>query len=425
MLSLALRSPVIRNTSFNLLGQGIPLLIGAASIPIIARSLSSEAFALLGLAWVALAYTSLFELGLGRATIKNVSALAEDYSNLPAVIWTPFWIQFGIGWAAAIAVWFLAPIITQLMNPSELYVIDLLRWLGIALPIILMTSIFRSALEGAQHFGIVNLLKSVNLAAMFLIPLFGGIQGWELIEIVVVMVMVQPVFFLGWGMAVQKKFPILRTGSLKPKYDLLRPLFSFGGWTTAYQACILVSYIDRLLLGALASLTALAYYTAAKEIISRVWIIPWSLALVLFPTFSELDATGDREAIKQLYWRATKWLALIIGPLPLLTALFAAPLLKLYLGTELGSGATAPIQILAIGLAMSSLAFTPYSLFQGLGRPDMPAKIALPLAPVHVALLVLLVPSFGATGAALSWTIWSSISAAIMAFFGWRTVRAL
>ncbi len=421
---------LVRNTGFNLLGQGIPLLIGAASIPIIARSLSPDAFALLGLAWLVLGYTSLFELGLGRATIKNVSVLIGQgkEEELPGVIWTPFWIQTAASvFAAYVIGWPLVPLITEWMNSLE-PVSGILGWLFRSLIVILPMSIWRSALEGGQYFGSVNVLKGIGLSMMFLIPLTGILLNLELIDIVKGMVGFQVILFIAYGYTVSKKFPILNSASwasLKPQRSLLKPLFSFGGWTTVYQACILVTYLDRLLLGALVSLTALAYYTAAKEIISRAWIVPWSLALVLFPTFSELDATGDREAIKKLYWRATKWLVLIIGPLPIITVLFAAPLLKLYLGAELGGGAAVPLQILAIGLAMSGLAFTPYSLFQGLGRPDIPAKIALPLAPVHVALLVLLVPPFGATGAALSWTIWSSISGVMMAFFGWKTVRAL
>ncbi len=418
---------IVRNTGFNLLGQGIPLLIGAASIPIIARSLRVEAFGLLGLAWLVLGYTSLFELGLGRATIKNVSALIgkEEYESLPAVIWTPFWIQLALGTLGAIFVWVLAPVIVRLMNPSGPYVIELLRWLGIALPIILMTSIFRSALEGAQHFGIVNLLKGINLTAMFVIPLVGSMTDWRLIDIVAVMAKTQLIVFIAYGVVIDRRFRALRRASVRPRANLLRPLFSFGGWTTVYQGCLLVSHVDRLLLGAFVSLGALAYYTAAKEIISRVWIVPWSLGLVLFPTFSGLDASGGQKEIKRLYHRASMFLMAIMAPVPVLAIFLTRPLLELYLGGDYAQNATVPLQILAAGLAINSLSFAPYSLFQGLGRPDIPAKIGLILAPVHLGLLVFLVPSFGAMGAALSWSIWGSIAGITMALIGWRTVRAL
>src|SRR5439155_26363287 len=62
-----------RNTLYNVLGQGVPILVGLAAIPIILRSLGEARFGLLGLAWAILGYVGAFDLGLGRATTKYVA----------------------------------------------------------------------------------------------------------------------------------------------------------------------------------------------------------------------------------------------------------------------------------------------------------------------------------------------------------------
>jgi O-antigen/teichoic acid export membrane protein len=67
-----------RNTLFNFIGQGIPLLVGLVTIPLIVHGLGAERFGLLSLTWVVLGYFTIFDLGLGRAATKYVAdALAR------------------------------------------------------------------------------------------------------------------------------------------------------------------------------------------------------------------------------------------------------------------------------------------------------------------------------------------------------------
>src|SRR6266581_9191520 len=70
---------VARSTLYNILGQGVPLLDGVLTIPILTRSLGDARFGLLALMWTIIGYFSLLDLGLGRATTKFVAqALAEQ-----------------------------------------------------------------------------------------------------------------------------------------------------------------------------------------------------------------------------------------------------------------------------------------------------------------------------------------------------------
>src|SRR2546422_5233608 len=62
-----------RNALYNVLGQGLPLLVGLAAIPVTIRSLGEARFGLLGLAWAILGYVGVLDLGLGRATTKFVA----------------------------------------------------------------------------------------------------------------------------------------------------------------------------------------------------------------------------------------------------------------------------------------------------------------------------------------------------------------
>src|SRR6266567_2771444 len=79
-----------RNTVWNLLGNGTPMLVAVACIPILIRGLGTERFGILTLAWALIGYASLFDLGLGRALTQLVAKKlgAGEEKEIPALAWT-------------------------------------------------------------------------------------------------------------------------------------------------------------------------------------------------------------------------------------------------------------------------------------------------------------------------------------------------
>src|SRR3712207_2166233 len=68
---------LIRNTVWNILGTALPLLLTLLTFPVLIRSIGTERFGVLAIAWVVLGYFGLFDLGLGRATIKFMAEAFE------------------------------------------------------------------------------------------------------------------------------------------------------------------------------------------------------------------------------------------------------------------------------------------------------------------------------------------------------------
>ena len=97
--SVAHSAPLTRNTLLNILGQGIPLLVGLVSIPVIASRLGDARFGILGLVWGVLSYFAFFDLGLGRATVKFVAAFLErgDRDVVEQLVSFSTLVQTGLG----------------------------------------------------------------------------------------------------------------------------------------------------------------------------------------------------------------------------------------------------------------------------------------------------------------------------------------
>jgi O-antigen/teichoic acid export membrane protein len=78
------------------------------------------------------------------------------------------------------------------------------------------------------------------------------------------------------------------------------------------------------------------------------------------------------------------------------------------------------LQILAIGVLINSVAHVPFSLLQGVGRPDLVAKAYLLELVIHLGLSVLLIGRFGAVGAASAWGLRALVDAALLFGLSYR-----
>ena len=79
-----------RNTIWNIVGEGAPLLIAVIAIPVLVRGLGTDRFGILMIVWLLIGYLSLFDLGVGRALTNLVAQKLGkgEEASLPPLIWT-------------------------------------------------------------------------------------------------------------------------------------------------------------------------------------------------------------------------------------------------------------------------------------------------------------------------------------------------
>jgi O-antigen/teichoic acid export membrane protein len=414
-----------RNTALNLGGHVIPLVVGLATIPYVVRGLGSAGFGILSIAWVLLGYLGFFDLGLGRATTKFIAECLGrgELDRLPSLVWTSMGYQLIFSVPGCLVAAGLVPfLVGELKVPPGLISETRLSFyiLAASLPVVLATTTFRSVLESAQRFDLVNYVKVPANVSVFLLPAIAVWLGLHLPGIILLLVLGRLGATLVYLAICLKIFPNLGK-SFAFDSKLLRPLITYGGWITVSVAVSSVMvYGDRFVIGALVSMAAVGYYTAPAEIVNRLGIFPGSLVLTLFPAFSSLDAWGEKEKLERLYARSVKFLLLCLGPLLVLIMIFARDILRLWLGNEFALKSTLVLQILAVGVLLNSMALVPFTLIQGLGRPDVTAKFHLLELPLYLGVLWLLVERMGITGAALAWTLRMGFDAALLFGATWQ-----
>ncbi|HLA69403.1 MAG TPA: flippase [Bacteroidota bacterium] len=418
---MEIRSHILAsNTLLNFVGQGLPLLAGLVALPLVIQGLGPDRFGLLSLAWVILGYFSVFDLGLGRATTKYVAeALGNgEEDQVPRIIWTTVTMQGLLGILGTLVFVAITPMIAdQVLNISPEFraeAISTFYLLALSVPLILISSSFSGVLEASQKFGLVNAVRIPSSFLSIVLPLLGLAMGYQLPGIVLLIVISRVLSLLALIAFALRTFPTMRKYSVQ--FSLLSQLLRFGGWITVSSlAGPILVYLDRFLIGSALSMATVAYYTAPFEVVTRLWIIPGSLVMTLFPAFSTLGMT-HREDLQLVFVRSIKYLLLATGPLILILLFFSNTILLLWLGPEIAEQSSLTFQILLLGTLVGLLAPVSSALLQGLGRPEILAKLYAVEIPFNIVLVWVLVQSFGIEGAALSFALRASIETAILFF---------
>jgi O-antigen/teichoic acid export membrane protein len=98
----------------------------------------------------------------------------------------------------------------------------------------------------------------------------------------------------------------------------------------------------------------------------------------------------------------------------------ARPGLSLWLGSDFSMHSYRIAQFLLVGTLALAAGALPFALLQGLGRPDIPAKLNLVEFPFYAAALYWFIQADGVTGAALAWMLRASADAVLLMFLAHR-----
>jgi len=412
-------SLLARNTVWNLLGQTIPMGVGLIAIPRLIHSIGTDRFGVLTIAWMVVGYFSFFDLGLGRAMTNLVAqklATGND-EELPQIIWTANLLMVIFGILGGLLLIGLSPLIVTGVLRTPLALIDETRkslvLLGFSLPFVISTAGFRGVLEARQRFDLINVVRLPMGTATFAAPLLVLPWSHQLPGVVGILVFARIVFWAVYA------FLALKGMSLLPRRRdidrrLLPMLFSFGAWMTVSNVISpLMAYLDRFLVAALLSLTAVAYYATPFEAVTKLLILPTAMVGVLFPAFSSA-LVADPQRAGKLFDRAVKIVVLTLLPLTLIVIIFAQDGLNIWLGRAFAIHSSRVLQWLAIGVLANGLATLPFAFVQGAGRADITGKLHLIELPFYLVAVLLLTKYFGIEGTAIAWTLRVIVDCALL-----------
>lgn len=399
-----------RNAAMNLGGAVVPALVALVAVPVLIGGLGDARFGVLALAWTALGYFSLFDLGIGRAVTHAVAdRLGEGrHDEIGAVIRTAITALLPVGIAAGAALFALAPWISRMLSlPPGLHMeaTAAFRILAVAVPFASVTGALRGALEARQFFGVVNALRIPLGLLTFLAPLVTLPFSRSLVPAIATLTVGRVLLCLAHIIAVARTIPEFRAERRAWDPAIGVRLLTVGGWMqVSHMVSPLMATLDRFVVGAVLGAGLVTYYVAPQELVTKMWLFPIAVLPVFF---SAISATSRRDAgrttlLFDKLLRAT--LALLF--LPTLAFVVLAPdILRVWLGRAFADQSAAVMQLIAIAVFVNCLGQAALSLVQGLGRADLSAKYHLAELPLYALILWFLLPRFGIVGAAVAWSV--------------------
>lgn len=278
------------------------------------------------------------------------------------------------------------------------------RWFALtSFPIVLLFSILSGFMQARQSFSILNASVTAASVSTLILAVYsvgklewgviGAVGSWAIGQAIGLTVVV-----VGFRTPVSHQ-PV--TYAVKA---LLRELWLFGRTATATSILSNLTYrLSFLLLHHLAGPAALGIYALAMQIAERVWLVSQSVQIVLFPQIAGrlLGQEGRMELVQRTN-RVTLLLT-CLGSVALygMVFLFGGRVLTL----EYRNLLLTPLVISLIGTTAYSVARVLGVCFAATGRVDLNLRLSAISFLAMFVLSLLLVPMFGAIGAATATSV--------------------
>lgn len=328
-------------------------------------------------------------LGLHASLIYNVKA---DPEHEREYIGINLLLAFFAGLASTAIGWILLPIwLVKYSND----VVDLARWFLLVMPFMTTSFTFKAVLEARAHFGLANQPAYFqSICTLVVLGVLGLMK--DLTPATAAASYICP-YVLSWFC-----LAVFAVSRVHPRFTLQIPLFvrllHYG--LRFYGVDVLgagAMYLDQIIVAAMLPPTALGVYVVGLGISRLLSVLPTSAGTVLFPTLAAKPTTAIMNAVA----KAVRVFGLINLACVLVLALFGSHLLVLLYGPRFAAAST-PLIILLFSTVPANAVTLFYQSYSASGRPGMVTIIHGTGLAVSLGVMLLLVPTYGTTGAALA-----------------------
>ena len=414
-MALGKSRTVIRNTLFNNIGYFWQLLVSLLLIPFIIHRIGMEQFGIWVLLEVVVIYLSLLDFtGIGGAFVKYIAEYhaRKDFKKCNQVI--------NLGWAYYTVFWIIMAILVYLLRkpilrlfdfPSDLSSTISVVFLGILLISLIRGSfaVFRSVLLGVQRMDITNIIailaSLVNAAGVILFLSLGfGLKGLVMSGLIVAVftIILQTIF-------AYKTLPQLKFRPFSFSKDIFKKTFVYGiNIRVASLSELINTHVDKIFLGYFLNTMFVGSYELGAKIARIARSFPEQLLPAILPASSELHALDDKDNLRKLYHRGSKYLGLLTFPLAFFIIANAPLIIILWMGNRGFPGFTESVlalQVLSVGYVFMLLVSMGRLIARGIGIPQYEMRSSVLIVILNISLSIILIIKLGFTGALLGTTL--------------------
>jgi O-antigen/teichoic acid export membrane protein len=397
----------LRGSSLLVAGNVISLGMNFVPHILLVRYLTMQSFGLWGYALSVEAVCRNLSIGLNEPMSRFVAIYHEkrEPEKLLGTIVLTFSLTLFVA-CSMVAAFFIAPhqiaaLLTKGREPVTL----------------LLIIIFLVPLE-AMDVLLMNLFACYGRARMIFIGKHILGPGLRVIVIGLVLLLHRGLYFLAYGSLVGQFFAIvvycvvmvaqlksdrLLVGMKLKKIKLpIREMFSYSAPLLVSNAITMIDTTAVVMfIGFFHEMTMVAAYRAVVPAASLNNVVAAAFASLYIPSATRLFAKNDGKGLNQMYWRTSAWIAMFTFPIFALTCCFARPVTSFLYGARYGGSAIILSMLALVFYFNVALGFNGLTL-KIIGKVGYVARIAALAAGTGIVLNLLLIPKYGALGAAIA-----------------------
>jgi len=422
-----------RNAALNLGGRITLVALALISTPVVVHAIGTTRYGVYVLALSLGGLLNILDLGLTPAVIMLLSRAWQERAlgDMQRATSTGFTLFLGIGLIGGVVLALLVPWMTD----SLLHVPASTRgaarfalWLSTgAFTLNMWLAVFSAVPIALERYDLVTArVIGVSLTSTVAI-IICAVAGGGLQALMIVNILTSIAGLIMFYTVSRRLLPEI---TLRPGFDYstFRQLARFSSFKFAGAVGgILTFRFDQFAIGALMNVTAVGYYAVPANASLRVFTSLIELIQPLFPRISKLR--GDPAARRSLFLRGARVMNLVSLGILVILGVFADLVLRYWIHGDQGRlievQSTPAFRWLLAAFLIQSLAAVPAIFSEALGRPEVNNGFSVAGALIHVPLVLLLVPRFGITGAALALFINSATQTAAFVLYASRRMAGV
>jgi O-antigen/teichoic acid export membrane protein len=345
------------------------------------------------------------DLGLNTALVKHIPEflVEKEYHKIKTAIFSVLTLQLLSSLLFTIPLFFLAEYLA-VNYFGDKAAAKILQILLIYIFGSIFFRLFKSIFQGFQRMKIYSLFDFLKNSSFLLLTFIFLKQGFGYYSPAFAYALLCFLIAIALLPLLLKIFPFFRY-KIIGFLEITKKNISFGlpVFATALGGTF-ISYIDTILLTYFRTLNEVGIYNVILPSSLIFLYFGGAISSAVFPMVSELWSKGDLKRLSSGLEYIYRYTFLIIIPPALVIVVFSDLLIKSFFGIEYLSGAMA-LQILMFGMLTFVVAGINNNIIAAIGKPKVVAKIIILAAIVNVIFNLILIPSYGIEGAAISTSI--------------------
>jgi O-antigen/teichoic acid export membrane protein len=403
----SLGKQIIRNVLFGGLRYALVVPIPFVMTPLILHEIGVTGYGTWAVFLAINGLTSLADLGLVGTLSKFVAEYhaTRDFAGLSKALNSGLGLFLLIDVAIGMALWIVTPVLAkQLFHGSTVPQHELVLLLKLFLIVIaanILTQLFASVTTGLQRLDLTNMISAGNVLLSAVFAGFLLLRGWGLRGLVYGYCASAVLTVVVYMVVIRKLLPQVVPNPLGFDRMEAKKLFSFSLRLYITQAAVAVhNQLEKVYLGMLVGVSAVGWYDMASDIALKARNGLGVILGPVLPAASELHALEDGARMRELFYRAHKYLALLGVPVVCYVVTISHRFVELWVGPSLTIVAL-PLSILLV-VNFFNLATGPgFLIFAGMGDLGPGIQSATFGVVLNVALSFGLIYKFGFAGAVL------------------------